>query len=121
MFSRLARLCYRRLRVEGKASQPVWRKRVCAFSSSRANLSQPVPWVSFSACGWAGAYHIGVATALVRRGLIGLDTKVLGCSGGAMVAAALALGAALTVTMLPETKDCELSEDHINATLHLSR
>lgn len=43
-------------------------------------------YVSFSSCGWAFAFHAGVAQALLDKGALRPDVKVHGASGGACVA-----------------------------------
>lgn len=93
-------LCSRCSAVTRHASNAVTRHASIAVTR-HASTSSPMPsptqlaaagGVSLSGSGWLLPFHIGVLTALQRRGLLLPTTPLAGASGGALVAVAHACG-----------------------------
>ncbi len=51
----------------------------------------PLHSVSLNGCAWMLPFHIGVCSVLIEEGIVDNETKWLGSSGGALIAAAAAL------------------------------
>lgn len=51
----------------------------------------PLHSVSLNGCAWMLPFHIGVCTVLIEEGIVDKETKWLGSSGGALIAAVAAL------------------------------